>query len=136
MLGAGFHATSTFWSSTECIGMLQEHMAMLDDLAVDIPLAPTIIGKFLAALLEQGTMPTSTLEKFFEASEMAEPKRAVFKNLMRSLETSLGQAPAAEMLTKGDVHMGPFLDADKSLEPALPSVFDFVKMEKLEWVPL
>lgn len=109
---------------------------MLDDLAVDIPLAPPILGKFLAALLEQGSMPTAALEKFFDASEMAEAKRSVFKHLMRSLETSLGQAPAAELLSKGDVHIGPFLDADKSLEPALPSVFDFIKMEKLEWVPL
>jgi hypothetical protein len=116
--------------------LLQEHMAMLDDLAVDIPLAPPILGQFLAALLEQGSMATSALEKFFEASEMAEPKRAVFKILMRSLEGSLGQGPAAEMLTKGDVHIGPFLVGDKTLEPTLPSVFDFVKMEKLEWVPL
>lgn len=111
-------------------------MAQLDDLAVDIPLAPPILGKFLAALLEQGTLTTSPLEPFFQASEMAEAKRAVFKHLMRALETSLGQAPAAELLTKGDVHIGPFLDANEELEPALPSVFDFVKMENLEWVPL
>lgn len=111
-------------------------MQQLDDLAVDIPLAPPILGKFLAALLEQGTLPTTSLEPFFDASEMAEAKRAVFKNLMRTLETSLGQAPAAELLKKGDVHIGPFLDASKDLEPNLPSVFDFVKMEKLEWVPL
>lgn len=111
-------------------------MAQLDDLAVDFPLAPPILGKFLAALLEQGTLSTAPLEGFFQASEMAEPKRAVFKHLMRTLESSLGQGPAAELLTKGDVHVGPLLDAEKELEPNLPSVFDFVKMENLEWVPL
>jgi hypothetical protein len=111
-------------------------MEQLDDLAVDVPLAPSILGRFIAALLEQGGLQTAALEPLFEASEGAEAKRGVFKYLMRALDTSLGQPAAGELLKTADFSFGPLLDADPALEPGLPNVFDFVKMEKLEWVPL
>ena len=103
---------------------------------MDVPTSPQILGQALAALLLAGAIQFSALEGLLEKIESCEPKRRLVAKLMPPLKEGLGQEGAAQMVKESGVHMGVLLDADKDFEPAAPSVFDWRKLEDLEWMPL
>jgi hypothetical protein len=101
-----------------------------------VPLSPQILGRAAAALAAAGTLRFASLEALLGGVEAVEPKRHFFRHLMASLEKELGREGAAAMVAESGAHVGPLLHADPELDPGAPSVFDFVKSEGLEWVPL
>lgn len=114
-------------------GAVQAHTDALEDIAVDIPLAPQILGKFLASLLESQRLAPGVFEDIFAAPGAADAKRSIFKHAMKDLAASLGQGPTEELMAPTKGIMGPLLNADPELDPGVPNVFDYVKMEGLQW---
>lgn len=115
---------------------VQAHTEGLEDLSMDVPMSPQILGRALAALLIGGAVQLACLEGLLDKVESCDPKRRLVANVMPPLEEGLGRDGAVAMVKESGVHMGVLLDADGELEPSAPSVFDWVKMEGLEWVPL
>lgn len=115
---------------------VQEHTQGLEDLAMDVPLSPQILGLALAAIFSAGAMQLSSLEGLLEKVESCEPKRRLVASLMPQLADELGKDGAAQMVKESGLAMGVLLDADSDLEPGVPSVFDFVKVQGIDWVPL
>lgn len=103
---------------------------------MDVPLSPMILGAALAATMATGALPLASLEGLLEGVESAEPKRKLAAALLPRLGAELGQDGAAAMIKDAGVSVGVLLDADKELDPGLPSVFDWAKFNGLEWVPL
>jgi hypothetical protein len=103
---------------------------------MDVPMSPQILGQALAALLLAGALQFATLEGLLEKCESCDPKRRLFAKLMEPLEAGLSREGATQMVKESGVSIGVLLDADKDLEPSAPSVFDWVKTEGLDWVPL
>jgi hypothetical protein len=101
-----------------------------------VPLSPQILGRAAAALAEAGTLRFAAVEALLSGVEAVEPKRHFFRHLVSALAKELGQEAAAAMVKESGAHCGPLLDADAELDPGAPSVFDFMKSEGLEWVPL
>jgi hypothetical protein len=111
---------------------LQKHTQNLEDLMMDVPLSPQI----LAAVIPAGAMPFSVLEGLVEKVESCAPKRCLVEHLMPYLAEELGKDGAVQMVKGSGVNMGVLLDADASFEPGVQSVFDFVKFQGLDWMPL
>ena len=103
---------------------------------MDVPLSPQILGLALAAIFSAGAMQLSSLEGLLEKVESCEPKRRLVASLMPQLADELGKDGAAQMVKESGLAMGVLLDADSDLEPGVPSVFDFVKVQGIDWVPL
>lgn len=112
---------------------VQMHTDSLEDIAVDIPLAPQILGKFIAAVLERQLVQPGAFEVLFAQEGAAEAKRSIFKFAMKDLVAALGQSATEELMAPAKAMMGPLLQGDPELDAGLPTVFDFVKMEGLQW---
>ena len=119
-----------------CARGMQAHTEGLEDLSMDVPMSPQILGRALAALLIGGAVQFACLEGLLDKVESCEPKRRLVAKLMPPLEEGLGREGAVAMVKESGVPMGVLLDADAAFEPSAASVFDWVKMEGLEWVPL
>ena len=103
---------------------------------MDVPLSPMILGAALAATISTGTLPLASLEGLLEGVESADPKRKLASSLLPRLKAELGEDGAITMINDAGVSIGVLLDADKDVDPGLPSVFDWAKFNGLEWVPL
>ena len=103
---------------------------------MDVPLSPQILGLALAAVYSAAAMPLATLEGLLEKVDSCEPKRRLVASLMPKLAEELGQEGAVQMVKEAKLQLGVLLDADSTLEPGVPSVFDFVKVQGIDWVPL
>lgn len=112
---------------------MQAHTDALEDIAMDVPLAPQILGKFIGELLLGQHVQPGVFEALFAQEGAAEAKRNIFKYAMKHVVASLGQGPTEELMAPAKGMMGPLLQGDPELDAGLPNVFDFVKMEGLQW---
>lgn len=131
--GYGLRLEPLSWDFLHPYCAVQVHTDALEDIAVDIPLAPQILGKFLAALMETQHVVPQAFEELFAAEGAADAKRSIFKHAMKALVASLGQGPTEQLMAPTKGVMGPLLNADPVLDPGLPTIFDYVKMEGLQW---
>jgi hypothetical protein len=115
---------------------VQAQTEHLEDLVMDVPLSASILGSALAVVIAAGALPLSALEGLLEKVESVGPKRKLILHLMKKLAGELGQDGAAQMVKESGMAMGVLLDADAEIDPGMPSVFDWVKVEGLEWLPL
>ena len=70
---------------------MQEQTRSLEDLAMDVPLSPQILGHALAAVAAAGALPLAALEALLADVESCEPKRKLVGYLMPKLASELGQ---------------------------------------------
>lgn len=115
---------------------MQAETQQLEDLALDVPLSPQILGRTAAALAEAGALRFADVPGLVAAVEAVEPKRHFFRHLLSALAVSLGEPGAAAMVADSGARLVPLLEADAELDPNAPTVRDFVKSEGLDWVPL
>eukprot|EP00892_Ulva_mutabilis_P008950 jgi/Ulvmu1/6427/UM003_0056.1 len=126
-------AAEGYLSGDAIVQGLKAHTDFLEDIAVDIPLAPQILGKFIAGMLERQQIAPTAFEVLFAALGAADAKRSIFKFAMKDLIASLGQSATEELMAPAKGMIGPLLQGDPELDAGLPTVFDFVKMEGLQW---
>lgn len=102
-------------------------MDVLEDLRMDFPVAPKLLGIFYASALTEGLLGMGDLRDGCNANEdtSGESKRALAEECLKAIKAKGGdmQKLAVDAGVKG----GEFLSADPDLDPPdMPSVADWL----------
>jgi len=109
----------------------------IEDLRLDIPLAPKLIGMFLSSAMVEGVLGMDTLRDACNGNEdtSGETKRALSLEVFSDLKTK--GADLAKLAADAGVKGSEFLAADPELDPPdLPSVEDWLSANGCSSVPV
>ena len=116
-------------SETALVDGLKAHTATLEDLAIDVPLAPQLIGEAVAACIVEKAADLGLLKVLLEGCEGCEVKRkftlvVLLKMRQKALDTKA-------LLADFGLDLAEALKADELDPPDLPSVKDFLSSKGL-----
>jgi len=98
---------------------LKEHTGALDDLAIDIPMAPKLLASIAGALLAAAAVPASFLADGCEGQEDAMYKREYVVAAIKALQADAKAPPVKKLLQDGGVVLTELLAGDPEFdEPA------------------
>ncbi|UPQ98671.1 translation initiation factor eIF-4F [Chloropicon primus] len=116
-------------SAEALIAGLKAHTANLEDLAIDVPLAPQLIGEAIAACIVEGAADLGLLKTILEGCEGCEVKRKfVLVILLKMRQKGID---LKEKLGEFEINLSEVLKADELDPPDLPSVKDFLSSKGL-----
>ena len=100
----------------------------LEDLSLDVPKAPELLGRVLGGAAAKGVLALSDLPELLAKCEGAEPKRKLSAAAFKAAQAEGGDVAA--LCAAAGVRAGAFLAADE-FDGDLPSVEDWLKAEGL-----
>ncbi|KIZ04763.1 Eukaryotic initiation factor iso-4F subunit p82-34 [Monoraphidium neglectum] len=120
----------------ELLKGLAHYTEGLEDLSLDIPKAPELLGRVVGAAAAKGALALSELPQLLSKCEGAEPKRKLAGAAFRAAAAEGGgDAKLAQLCAAAGIRAGEFLKADE-FDGDLPSVEDWLKSEGLSAVPI
>mmetsp|Transcript_38895 Transcript_38895/g.86508 ORF Transcript_38895/g.86508 Transcript_38895/m.86508 type:complete len:781 (+) Transcript_38895:79-2421(+) len=118
-------------STEDLITGLATYTVQLEDLSLDVPKAPALLGHAVGSAVAAGILTIDALPQLLEGDYGAEPKRNLAAAAFKQVKAKLGEGKLKELCTAGGVKAGSFLEADPQLDGDLPSTEDFLKAEGL-----
>lgn len=117
---------------------LQEYTSQLEDLSLDVPRAPGLLGKLYGKSLacSSNALPLAALPELLEGDYGVEPKRKFAAAAFQVLKSKSSEAEVVEKCKSADLKLGEILKADPEFDADAPSTEDFLKQEKLSFLPL
>jgi translation initiation factor 4G len=112
----------------ELVAGLQTYTSQLEDLSLDVPKAPQILGKVWGQCAAEGVVPLGQMEELLADEEGAEAKRKFAAAAFGALKTAGGEGKLKELA--GGLKVGELLKAGE-FDGDLPTVEDWLKKEGL-----
>lgn len=100
----------------------------LEDLSLDVPKAPKLLGQFAAELSHAGALELSSMPDLLAKVESAEPKRNFSVALLKEVKELGGEEALS---AAAEVDWVALLEADPDFDPGLPPSADFLKKQGL-----
>ena len=116
-------------SADALLNGLKAHTATLEDLAIDVPLAPQLIGESIGACVTGGAADLSLLKTILDGCEGCEVKRKFVLVVLLKMRQK-GKDVKAELAEHG-LDLAVALKADELDPPDLPTVEDFLAKKGL-----
>lgn len=118
-------------STEDIISGLATFTIQLEDISLDVPKAPSILGHMVGSALLQGILALDALPQLLEGDFGVEPKREFACAVFKRVQEQAGADGLAEMCTKSGLKASTFLTADSTLDPDAPAVEDFLRQQGL-----
>jgi translation initiation factor 4G len=99
----------------------------LEDLALDVPTAPRVLGLVLGGCAEKGVFGLDVMAAQVGTVEGAEPRRALVAAALLAIKESAGAERMAELVKAGEVDVQKLLQHDAGFEGHLPDASEFAK---------
>ncbi|EIE25379.1 hypothetical protein COCSUDRAFT_46693 [Coccomyxa subellipsoidea C-169] len=110
---------------------------LLEDLALDVPKAPKLLGSLVGLAVAEGAVPAGKLVELYEKVEDTETRRRGVAEALRYVKGKVGEAKLGQLCTEGGLQVEKFLAADVEFDgPDFQDVAAFLKQEGLSAVPL
>lgn len=116
-------------TSQQLTAALGSYTNQLEDLALDVPYAPDLLGKLTGALVNAGLASLEQLEELLKDVESAEPRRGLVASTLKAVKAK--NAPA---IKAAPASVAKLLAADE-MDGDIPSVADFLKEAGLSELP-
>ncbi|BDA41688.1 Eukaryotic translation initiation factor isoform 4G-1 [Coccomyxa sp. Obi] len=109
----------------------------LEDLALDVPKAPKLLGSLVGLAIAEGAVPAGKLVEVYEKVEDTETRRRGVAEALLYVKRKVGEAKLGQLCKEGEFHTEKFLAADPEFDaPETSDVAAFLKQEGLSAVPL
>lgn len=115
------------------VGALTE---TLEDIALDIPSAPRLLGHLLGSVAAGGLVSLGEVGRQASSIESAEPRRAFVAAALKAVQETSGSAKLTQLCKDSALDGNALLAADPEFDPDLPDVATFLKQQGLQAVPL
>jgi hypothetical protein len=107
--------------------------AGLDDIALDVPSAPRLLGRLLGSAVAGGLLGLNEVASQVKSVESAEPRRMFVAAALHAVKENAGEDALKEYCEEAKIDMNALLAADPEFDPPeLPDVPIFLKAEGLE----
>ena len=115
----------------------QRHSDQLDDLMIDVPLAPKLLADFYSTAVYENVFKLDRLAAVCEKIESGEGRRAYAAPLLTRMRTMKSEPWLIEQLKANDITLEKLFHICEDLDPPdLPSVEEFAKEAKLQNLPM
>eukprot|EP00798_Chlamydomonas_sp_ICE-L_P015224 gene15224-21304_t len=118
--------TNSLVKLEDILTALSVYTDMLEDLSLDVPKAPSILGHFIGSAIQQNILPASALPELLSGDFGAEPKRDLSEEAFKCMQAGMGDSKALEVLSTAGVKASAFLTADE-LDGDMASVEAWLK---------
>ncbi len=103
----------------------------LDDLALDVPSAPAVLGRALGGAAAAGLLSLAPVAEQAAGVESAEPRRAFVAAALRAVQAAGGDEAMLEAVAEGGVDVGKLFAHEEEFEGHLPPAAAFAEAEGL-----
>lgn len=110
---------------------LRTFAGQLEDLALDVPKAPKLLGGALGAAVLNGVLPIDAMPRLLDGESAIEPKREFAAEAFKRVAAGEDAAKLRARCEDAGVAAAAFLTADELDGPDVPSVEDWLKSEGL-----
>ena len=111
-------------------GLLEQ--SPLDDMALDIPTAPRLLGRLVGAAAGGNLLGLDFAGSVAAAVESAEPRRAFLAAAFKGVQEAGGDERLQQLVGEGKLDLPKLLAADPEFDPAdLPAPADFLRQQGL-----
>lgn len=124
------------FASEDLENALKEYTSQLEDVSLDAPKAPALLGRFYGLAVQNGALALSTLASLIEGDYGVEYKRKFAAAALQFVKEQRGESALAELCTAADIHADELFKADPEFDADACSVAEFLDQEGLKAVPL
>ena len=107
------------------------YAAQLEDLALDVPAAPRVLGGVLGMCVAAELMDLNAVKDRVEGVESAEPRRAFVASALHAVKEAKGSDQLRAAVKASGVDVLALFENDPEFEPHLPSAQKFAEEEGL-----
>eukprot|EP00798_Chlamydomonas_sp_ICE-L_P009725 gene9725-7598_t len=111
---------------SDVVAGLKTYTEQLEDLSMDYPKAPGLLGHYIGSAVAQKLLPVTTLSELLVGDYSAEPKRALAEAAFINAKAGLGDAGLMDLCTTAGLKASAFLEAEPDLDGHLPSTADWL----------
>lgn len=125
-------------SSEHIVTGLATFTSQLEDLSLDVPAAPQLLGGFFGKAVSGGAAVLDVLPDMLEGDYGAGPKRAFTAAALKTLQAKLGDAGLAQLCHTSGIKAGDFLQPHPEFDEGedLPAVDAWLASQGLSVVPV
>ncbi|GFR43879.1 hypothetical protein Agub_g5008 [Astrephomene gubernaculifera] len=118
-------------SSANVVDALTTFTTQLEDLSMDVPKAPQLLGRFYGSCVSRGIASLDLLPQLMEGDASVEPKRRFSGAAFKVLRTAKGDQGLSKLCAEVGLAAGAFLAADPEFDQGEPAVEEWLKAEGL-----
>jgi translation initiation factor 4G len=100
---------------------VEECTAELEDLALDVPAAPRVLGKVMGLAAVHGLLGLDVVAGHAGAVESAEPRRAYVAEALQTVKAVKGEDGLVEAVKSSGINVEKLLESDPEFEAHLPA---------------
>ncbi|KXZ53095.1 hypothetical protein GPECTOR_8g86 [Gonium pectorale] len=124
------HEAGAF-SSENVVDALTTFTTQLEDLSMDVPKAPQLLGRFYGSCVSRNIASLDLLPQLMEGDASVEPKRRFSAAAFKVLRTAKGDQGLADLCKEVGLAAGTFLSADPEFDKDEPALDAWLKTEGL-----
>lgn len=124
-------------ASRECLNprdiqsATEEFAPNLEDISLDVPSAPRVIGIMLGGCVDKGLLGIDVVAAQAGLIEGAEARRNLFSAALKAVRDASGEDKMISLVKNGEVDVLTLLQHDAEFEPHLPDAAAYVRDEGL-----
>ncbi|KAG2498818.1 hypothetical protein HYH03_003011 [Edaphochlamys debaryana] len=118
-------------SSAHMVEALTTYTTQLEDLSMDVPKAPLLLGRFYGSCVSRGIAGLDLLPQLMEGDASVEPKRKFSGAAFKTLRAAKGDAGLGDLCKEAGLAAGGFLEADPEFDKDEPKLEEWLKAEGL-----
>ncbi|EFJ50942.1 eukaryotic translation initiation factor 4 [Volvox carteri f. nagariensis] len=118
-------------TSANAVDALTTYTTQLEDLSMDVPKAPQLLGRFYGSCVSRNIASLDLLPQLMEGDASVEPKRRFSGAAFKVLRSAKGDQGLAKMCGDVGLAAGTFLEADPEFDRDEPSLANWLKAERL-----
>ncbi|GLC43129.1 Eukaryotic translation initiation factor 4 gamma 1 [Pleodorina starrii] len=118
-------------TSENVVDALTTYTTQLEDLSMDVPKAPLLLGRFYGSCVSRNIASLDLLPQLMEGDASVEPKRRFSGAAFKVLRSAKGDQGLAKLCGEVGLTAGTFLAADPEFDRDEPAIEDWLKAEGL-----
>lgn len=120
------------FSADDLMAAVGEHAAILEDLMLDIPAAPKVLGRMMGLAISKHLCNVADVDKQASSIEAAEPRRGLIAAALVTIKDAMGENEMVDMVKKSGMDVQKQFERDEEIESYLPTLKEFAKDQGLE----
>jgi translation initiation factor 4G len=119
-------------SQQQLLDAVSEQTTALEDLSLDVPQAPKLLGLLVGQAVAAGALQLTALPNMLDGVESAKPKREFVAATLQRLKAKAGEAKMADQVKAAKLDLQSTLKADPEFDGNMPEVSKFLAQEGLK----
>ncbi|DBA68932.1 hypothetical protein WJX79_006578 [Trebouxia sp. C0005] len=121
-------------SAEQLLGGIRKSTDQLEDLRLDIPKAPLLLGQLLAKAVTEGAFGDDALQEVCQPIEDTEARRELLAHILKTVQKQSGDNAVKKLSTSKGLDISKLLQGDPEFDSQLESSKDFLIKQGLQFL--